>query len=89
MYDPTLIAGLLKKLSAAQKNAAESRSEVDFYLRLIASEAKVFGSGKVPDILNDDHRQTILALVRKISDETPAVVQLPVSNGKGASNGNH
>lgn len=83
-YDPTLIAGLLKKLSAAQKNAAESRSEVDFYLKLIASEAKVFGSNGVPDILSDDHRKTILALVREISGEKHhAIVQMPVTNGKG------
>lgn len=81
-YDSTLMSGLIKKLNSAQKNLADAQGETDFYLRLIAQTAQIFGP-TVPDVLDNAHRQTILALVRKISDERSTIVQMPVTNGKG------
>lgn len=83
-YDSVLMAELIKKLSVAMKGVADCSSERDFYLKLIALNAKVFGS-TVPDILSDTDRQTILALVREISSDRPsAIARMPVSNGNGA-----
>lgn len=83
-YDPSLMAELIKKLSGSQQKVADAQGERDFYLRMIAQLSGAFGPD-VPHILDDTYRKNILALVLKISgNQQNAIVQMPVSNGKGA-----
>jgi len=76
------MAELIQKLSECLQALHELERERDFYLKLIAMNGKVYTP--LPDILTDDHRRTILALVREILGERSHVIAI---NGR-ASNGN-
>lgn len=81
------MAELIKELSSTQKLLSDVQGKRDFYLRLIAQNANIFGVGGVPYILDDTARRTILAFVREVSGNSRNSI-VPIANGKGASNGN-
>lgn len=65
-YDSIRIDELISKLIEVEGNPHCSHRERDYYLKLIAVEAKVYDADALPQILQESHRKIILAFIREV-----------------------
>lgn len=86
-YNDSRVAELIQSLANASRKNPASVAEYDYYLKLIAIEAKILKPEELPETLETSHRKLILTFVREVQPDFFKLNYqiLELSSAKGGS----